>query len=115
MEESDETILHGAVRELKEEAGLEATRIVRKVGEFTFRIPRQTRPDDTWTKHIFEVEVKDLNAIKLDPEEHMDHRWVTEEDIAQEKSGDTPFKYISPDNKVVKLAAFRRRREAAAH
>ncbi|KAF2684532.1 hypothetical protein K458DRAFT_418096 [Lentithecium fluviatile CBS 122367] len=111
VDDTDETLLHGAVRELKEETGLEATRIVRKVSEFWFddrkvdgRVPR-------WVKHIFEMEVKDLGSIKVDPVEHQAYLFASEEDVIKEKAGDVELKYITPDNKVIKLEAFRHRRK----
>ncbi|KAF2636907.1 hypothetical protein P280DRAFT_472775 [Massarina eburnea CBS 473.64] len=113
VDDSDETIVHAAIRELKEEAGLEATRIVRKVGTFVFYTPRpggQAR----WLKTIFEVEVKDVEAITLDPVEHDNYLWATEDEVTADRVGDVSLKYISGDNKFVKLEAFRHRREAAA-
>jgi 8-oxo-dGTP pyrophosphatase MutT (NUDIX family) len=105
-------MMHGAVRELREEAGLEATRIVRKVGTFLFTTPERNG-EVRWVKHIFEMEVKNLNSIVLDPVEHGDYRWATEEEIIAERVGDVVLKYISADNKSIKLEAFRHRREAA--
>lgn len=46
MDDTDETILHAAARELKEETGLTATRVVRKVAQFTF----PDGPERTWLK-----------------------------------------------------------------
>ena len=56
-EASDESILHAAVRELKEETGLQATRIVRQVTHMTFEIPRTHGRTDLWVKIVFEMEV----------------------------------------------------------
>lgn len=50
MENTDETILHAAARELKEETGLTATRVVRKVTQFTFSDGWKDRPTKTWLK-----------------------------------------------------------------
>ena len=46
MDDTDETVLHAAARELREETGLIATRVVRKVAQFTF----SDRPNKTWLK-----------------------------------------------------------------
>ncbi|KAF1960800.1 hypothetical protein CC80DRAFT_438016 [Byssothecium circinans] len=108
VDEPDETMMHGAVRELKEEAGLEATRIVRKVGSFRFNSRR-----GRWIKHIFEMEVKNTEVV-LDPLEHDDYLWVSEEEVIAERVGDVALKYVSPDNKDIKLEAFRHRRGAAS-
>lgn len=50
MDETDETILHAAARELKEETGLTATRVVRKVAHFTFSDGGKKRASKTWLK-----------------------------------------------------------------
>lgn len=46
MDDTDETILHAAARELKEETGLTVIRAVRKVAQFTF----PDGPNKTWLK-----------------------------------------------------------------
>ncbi|PVI04447.1 hypothetical protein DM02DRAFT_556302 [Periconia macrospinosa] len=109
VDEPDETIIHGAVRELKEETGLEAVRVVRKVGMFTFG-----SGPVRWVKYIFEMEVKDLDCITLDPIEHDAYLWASEEEVVAEQVGDVRLKYFSPDNKFIKLESFRHRREAAS-
>ena len=50
MDDTDETILHAAARELKEETGLTATRVVRRVTQFTFSDAPKNRPTKTWLK-----------------------------------------------------------------
>lgn len=50
MDDTDETILHAAARELKEETGLTATQVARKVAQFTFSDGRRNGPTKTWLK-----------------------------------------------------------------
>jgi 8-oxo-dGTP pyrophosphatase MutT (NUDIX family) len=50
MDDSDETILHAAARELKEETGLTATHVVRQVTQFTFSDGGGNGPTKTWLK-----------------------------------------------------------------
>lgn len=52
--------------------------------------------------------------IVLDPKEHDDYLFATEEQVVKEHAGDVLFKYISPDNKQVKLEAFKRHREGSS-
>jgi len=107
-------MLHGALRELKEETGLEATRIVRKVGQFTFLDKK--RPDGhvpVWVKHVFEAEVKDAGTVVLDPMEHQAWVFASEEEVVKGRVGEVDLKYISEDSRVNKLDAFRLRKEAA--
>lgn len=112
MDDTDVSILEAAARELKEEAGLDATRIVRKVTQFTFVDERPGRPTKTWLKLIFEIEVQNTDDVVLDPIEHQNFLWATEEDVIKDLVGETQLAYVSPPNKVVKLEAFRLQREA---
>jgi 8-oxo-dGTP pyrophosphatase MutT (NUDIX family) len=50
VDDTDETLLHAAARELKEESGLTATRVVQKVQHFDFTDERPGRPATTWRK-----------------------------------------------------------------
>lgn len=111
VDDTDETLLHAAVRELKEETGLTATHVVGKVTEFTFadRIPGKTAP--TWLKLIFEMEVETLDDIALDPVEHQKYVFASKEEVQNDMVGDVKLAYISPPNKEVKLEAFRLRTE----
>ncbi|KAH7072541.1 NUDIX hydrolase domain-like protein [Paraphoma chrysanthemicola] len=111
VDDTDETILHAAARELKEETGLTATRIRRKVTEFTFRDERPGRRPVTWLKLIFEIEVEDTK-VTLDPVEHQRYLWASEEEVVRDLVGDIKLAYVSPPNKTVKLEAFRLQKEA---
>ncbi|KAH6611933.1 NUDIX hydrolase domain-like protein [Boeremia exigua] len=114
MDDTDETILHAAARELKEETGLVATRVVRKVTQFTFADGGKKRAGKTWLKLVFQFEVDNADAVVLDPIEHQRFLWACEEEITNDlvKEGSTPLNYISPTNKDVKLEAFKLQREA---
>ncbi|KAF1361215.1 hypothetical protein EJ07DRAFT_164777 [Lizonia empirigonia] len=131
MDDTDETILHAAARELKEETGLTATRAVRKVTQFTFSDGRKNRPTKTWLKvrccastarmkHadggprlIFQFEVEDADAVVVDPVEHQDYLWASEEEVVNHVTGrSTRLEYMSQESKEVKLEAFRVQRAA---
>ncbi|OCL13553.1 hypothetical protein AOQ84DRAFT_265720, partial [Glonium stellatum] len=117
-EDSDETILHGVVRELQEEAGLKVAKFVRQVTQFDWEdsLPHH-QPQKRWVKLIFEVEVEVENGkegterldVILDPNEHQRYLWATEEEIRKDKSDDTTLEYMSPENKTAKLLGFRLR------
>ncbi len=70
----DETVLEGAVRELREESGLIAKHVRRKVGVYEF-----VHEGEVWWKVSFEVEVEGMD-VKLDAEEHQAYLWVSEEE-----------------------------------
>ncbi|KAF2180577.1 hypothetical protein K469DRAFT_639535 [Zopfia rhizophila CBS 207.26] len=113
VDDDDETLLHAVARELKEETGLDVTKIVRKVAEFGWKEKhKRTAQDQSWLKHIFEVEVKEMKEIVLDPAEHQRYLFVTEKEVVNDKVGDVQLSYITPPNKAVKLEAFRLRRDA---
>ncbi|KAF1913249.1 NUDIX hydrolase domain-like protein [Ampelomyces quisqualis] len=111
IDDTDETLLHAAVRELNEETGLTATRVRRKVADFTFEDGRPGGPTVTWLKLIFEVEVEDLD-VTLNPAEHQQYLFASEEEVVSDLVGDTKLVYISPPNKRIKLDAFRLQKEA---
>ncbi|KAF2475706.1 uncharacterized protein BDR25DRAFT_331499 [Lindgomyces ingoldianus] len=111
VDSTDETILHAAARELKEETGLDTSRIVRKVGEFSWsEVSKKTGFQQHWQKLIFEMEVKDMKIV-LDPNEHQEYLFATEEDVLKGKSADVALSYITPANKTIKLEAFKFRRQ----
>lgn len=111
VDDTDESILHAAARELKEETGLEARRVVRKVDSFTFVVERAGRPATKFLKMIFEIEVDraEGSAVVLDAIEHQQFVFASEDEVAGERVGDVQLEYISARNKAVKLEAFRLR------
>lgn len=109
VDDTDSTLLHAAARELKEETGLIAKRVIRKVSHFTFADGRPDKPI-TWLKLIFEMEVEDFN-VTLDSVEHQQYLFASEEEVKHDLVGDVKLAYISPPNKDVKLEAFRLRKE----
>jgi 8-oxo-dGTP pyrophosphatase MutT (NUDIX family) len=111
VDKTDQTILHAAARELKEEAGLDTTRILKKVTQFTFLDEIPGRPTTTWLKLVFEVEVQNADNVVLDPVEHQKSLYASEAEVVNDMVGDVKLTYISLANKEVKLEAFRQRRE----
>lgn len=114
VDDTDSTLLEAAARELKEETGLEASRVLRKVTQFTFVDEGPGRPSKTWLKLIFEIEVQNTDNVVLDPVEHQNYLFATEEEVVNDLVGSTQLVYVSPPNKEVKLEAFRLQREAIA-
>ena len=108
----DPTILHSAAREMFEETGLRLMRFVREVGKGVEFVTGQTR----WVKLSFEIEVVEMHGrkgdgemddveITLDPEEHQDHTWVTEQEIREDR-----YPIITTKQKEVMLEGFRLRK-----
>ena len=91
-DEDDPTILHGAARELWEEAGLVAKRFTHLVTdspdpEIEQVFPNSTRTK-TWCRFTFHVEVENCDTVKVDPDEHQDFVWASEEEVRQQKIGE---------------------------
>lgn len=115
VDDTDETILHAVAREVMEETGLDVTRFVRKVGEFgwaEFHPSRQRH--EVWRKLIFEVEVRCLDGVVLDPVEHQEFLFATEEDVIADHAAaaGVPLSWISPANKEMNIQAFKMRGES---
>jgi hypothetical protein len=80
---------------LKEETGLTATKIIRKVTEFGWsETSKRTGLQRNWRKHVFEMKVENLNDLKLDPIEHQSHLWATEDQVKQDKVGEVELSYM---------------------
>lgn len=108
----DSSLVAGAVRELREETGLEAARVVRWVANREFPEGDGVR---TWRQVIFEVEVREDGEIeeamggprvKLDPEEHVDYRWVTAEEVREGRCGEVVLEDAGPEWRAVLKGAF---------
>lgn len=91
-DDEDPTVLYGCARELWEEAGLELRHISRVVPDgfggkpgavFTNRTGRRF-----FCKFSFIVDVAEYSEVKLDPNEHQDFVWATEEEVQREAIGD---------------------------
>ena len=74
----------------------------------------------TWVKLSFEIEVVEMHGrkveneeddveVRLDPEEHQDYRWVTEQEIREDR-----YSIISREQKEVMLEGFRLRKTGDA-
>jgi hypothetical protein len=57
------------------------------------------------------MEVENLDNIILDPVEHQNYLFASEAEVGNDHVGEVQLSYVSPPNKVVKLEAFRLRRE----
>ncbi|KAL6850619.1 hypothetical protein ACO1O0_007743 [Amphichorda felina] len=116
VDDEDETILHACARELREEAGLVARRVVRVVPEtgvgdvFTNRTGRRF-----YYRFVFEVEVEDVGVVRTDPEEHSRWVWATEDEVRAERTEDgTEMPFTAAITKKVLLEGFEARAGAGS-
>ncbi|KAI0148367.1 NUDIX hydrolase domain-like protein [Xylariaceae sp. FL1272] len=109
-DKEDDSIMHGAVRELWEEAGLRAVSIDALIGQGYGFFSR--RGLLVWKfAFIMTVETHD---VKLDPNEHQAFVWATEEEARAKKCGDVSLVYTSEDQLKEILTAFDWKKKKAA-
>jgi 8-oxo-dGTP pyrophosphatase MutT (NUDIX family) len=103
----DQTVLHSVARELWEEAGLVAKLIGPPVGDgyvFNTRTSKAVRK----LNFIVKVDAGDAGiAVRLDPLEHQNFLWATEQEIKDGNAGKTKLEFTTADQKAVILEAFR--------
>ncbi|KAK1961926.1 hypothetical protein LY78DRAFT_587662 [Colletotrichum sublineola] len=126
VDDADASVLAACARELREEAGLEAVRVVRVVSEGVGKEPGSALTNRTGTLRLrrfaFEVEVlavpsppslgdADEIDVRTDPEEHADHVWAEEEEVRRERVGEKDIPITNAQMASLILDGFRRRRE----
>lgn len=135
---TDKSISESVARELFEETGLRMTRILAEILPPTVFLTGWGKRQKTWLKVSFVVEVTadsearveeevrkqlsgqelvrkdsviagDSPVIKLNPEEHQQHTWITAEDVIKNRvaGGEDALQFISGDNVSTLLEAFR--------
>lgn len=117
-DDDDPTILHGAARELLEEAGLVAKRFTHIIPEGPNREPGQVFPNSTrtktWCRFTFHAEIEDDYAsVTLDSNEHQHYVWASEEEVRNQKIGDRDIIITRESMRALILEAFRLKAEWA--
>ncbi|KAI7781269.1 nudix domain protein [Diaporthe eres] len=100
--DDNETVLGGLVREVWEESGLKVRRFIFSVGSgggLAAGAVFQTRRGRFIFKLTFVVEVEDSAAVALDPDEHQDYVWATEEEcraklVDRSAEGEAPIELV---------------------
>ncbi|KAI8627146.1 NUDIX hydrolase domain-like protein [Xylariaceae sp. FL1651] len=114
IDDEDATILHGAARELWEEAGLVAKGFQYVVTEGDDIAPSQVFTNRTGTKFFrriaFVADVENCDQVKLDPDEHQAFMWASEDEIRTGKVGDCSFTITHESMRALILEAFRLKR-----
>ena len=120
VDADDVTILHGAARELREETGLIAQKINHIVvsdyeqnphGLIVFSNSRRTLRIG---RFIFQVEVQDYSDVKLDPNEHQNFAWASQDEINDAGTSESKLQKMYPSMRKEILAAFRLHSEVKA-
>ncbi|OAA57311.1 NUDIX hydrolase domain-like protein [Cordyceps fumosorosea ARSEF 2679] len=118
---ADATILDGCARELREETGLMARRVLWRVTEGPAGEPltvfTNSRGTKIFCKFAFEVEVESQEPIVLDPKEHQAWVWASEEEVvtgmvAATDGGDgLSIPLTAPHIRRITMEAFRLKKE----
>jgi 8-oxo-dGTP pyrophosphatase MutT (NUDIX family) len=115
VDDEDPTILYGAAREMWEESGLIAKRFNRLVTEGPGGRDLQVFPNSKETRWFcrfsFDVNVESCRNIKLDPAEHQDFAWASEDEIRVQKIGDRDLPITNKAMLLLILESFRLRKE----
>lgn len=107
-DDDDETILHGAARELLEETGLKAIRIGPQIGQGEFFSSKSGKKICKFT-FVVQVELDDEGrppAVKLDPKEHQHYVWATRQEIEAHSSGSKELVFTTSDLEKAVLESF---------
>ena len=111
----DPSLLHAAARELWEESGLFAKGFTHVVTEGPGREPgfvfSSRSKTETYCRFTFQVEVEDCDAVKLDPNEHQDFVWASEDEVRDQKVGERELPITTESMAAVVLEAFKLRKE----
>jgi 8-oxo-dGTP pyrophosphatase MutT (NUDIX family) len=113
---TDENILHGIAREVFEETGLRVKELRHLVGPGDGHVVFKTgRKGLIICKFTFEVEVESTEVVTLDPNEHQNYLWVTEENCREyqvDREGNVVrFQFTTAAQQATVLDGFRLRKE----
>ena len=118
VDASDATLLDGAARELWEETGLLAEGCVRLVTEGAGRGPGAVFTNRTGAKILyrftFEVVVAGWEGVSVDPNEHQDFVWASEEEVRAGKVGEREIPLTNRQIRTLLLEGFRLKKGGAA-
>lgn len=123
VDATDPTVLHGAARELLEEAGLHAQHFTHIITEGPNAAPGQVFPNSTrtktWCRFTFGVEVERTAGeggceVRLDRNEHQDFVWAMEQDVREQGNAEKKLPITKESMRAVMLEAFRLEKERRA-
>ena len=118
VDEDDETILHGVARELREETGLTARRINHIVISDHNQQPHgltviaNSRQKKHFGRAIFQLEVHEYSEVRLDPKEHQNFVWASEDEVKATGMSGSKLQEMHASMQQAILAAFQSKSES---
>ncbi|KAI1375637.1 NUDIX hydrolase domain-like protein [Hypoxylon crocopeplum] len=106
----DPSILFGGARELLEETRFTAKRFMHVVNEEGQLFSNRTGMK-TFCRFVFIVEVESSEGVRLDPNEHQDFLWASEEEVRKQRVEDRDTPISTPEIRTLILKAFRIREQ----
>lgn len=76
-----ETLTQAVIREIKEETGLDIYNVEKLVGTFDYKSSK----GENRRQFTFAVEVRDIDALKLDPKEHEGYAWASLDEVTKKR------------------------------
>jgi 8-oxo-dGTP pyrophosphatase MutT (NUDIX family) len=107
-ESRDESVIASAARELWEESGLVANKVIDLVGKYDW-LDR----GEVWEKITFLIDVeqedqgKGQPRVNIDSKEQASFIWATEEEVIANKCGEVSWSWTSDEQKQTVLDAFK--------
>jgi len=112
-DDTDSTIFHAAARELHEESGLIATHFTHAVTQGPGHEPGEVFHNRNRTMKFirltFQAEVESCDDVRLDPNEHQDYFWASEDEVREQRSGDKDLAFTRATVQALFIEAFRLR------
>lgn len=113
----DGSLLHGVAREVWEESGLTVRALGQRVGSSDGHL-FFTRSGLKVCKYSFEAEVESTDVVTLDPNEHQDYLWITEDQCrahrVEAEGRVVEIEFTTAAQEATILEGFRLRRAAKA-
>jgi 8-oxo-dGTP pyrophosphatase MutT (NUDIX family) len=118
VEKDDHGIIYAGARELWEESGLVATKVKwladsakDEIGDG--ELNPETNERKFWFRAAFTFQVENCSNVKLEPREHQDYVWATEEEVRNLMVGDKPIPLTGDFMMRTILSGFRMEKESS--
>jgi 8-oxo-dGTP pyrophosphatase MutT (NUDIX family) len=117
VDQDDPSILYAAARELWEESGLVAKRLRQIYNDGMNRKPGFVFPNRTgrriFCRFSFGIDVTAMETVKLNPKEHQNYHWASEQEVRTLMVGDRGIQFTHRQVQMLVLEAFSSRNSTA--